>query len=151
MSDGSIGKSPHTGRFQKGNPGGPGNPWSKRIAQLRKAFYAKVTTEDIEEVTDNLLRLAKGNDGFQAVQAAKILFAYMLGAPQTTYGEEDENTRERLSKLTLPELMDMVKKALPEMETNVITVESKTIDEKNNNCIERGLPSGEQNVERNQG
>src|SRR5438093_10115619 len=69
------------GRFTKGNPGGPGNPFNRQVAALRRALLARVTAEDLEEVLAVLLIKAKGGD----LAAIKMLFSYTLGNPYSQY------------------------------------------------------------------
>src|SRR5439155_3124311 len=38
------------GRFVKGNPGGPGNPFARKVATLRRALIDFVTGDDREHV-----------------------------------------------------------------------------------------------------
>lgn len=66
------------GRFAKGNPGGPGNPHAKRAQEMRKAFYAAVSDEDLAEVVRALIREAKAGD----VQAAREVLDRCLGKPE---------------------------------------------------------------------
>ena len=66
------------GRFTKGNPGGPGNPFAKRVHQLRSALIQAVTEEDIREIVEALVTLAKGGD----VAAAREVLSRCLGKPQ---------------------------------------------------------------------
>src|SRR5437667_11803735 len=65
------------GRFAKNNAGGPGNPFNRQVAALRRTLLAKVTAEDLEEVLAVLLIKAKGGD----LTAIKLLLAYTLGNP----------------------------------------------------------------------
>jgi hypothetical protein len=65
------------GRFVEGNPGGPGNPFARRVAALRKVLLSAITHEDIEAMTRLLLDRAKGGD----VAAIKLLLAYVVGKP----------------------------------------------------------------------
>ena len=68
-----------TGKFRKGNPGGPGNPEFKRNQQYRDALRQAVTKQDFKDVILKLVFLAKQGD----VQAIKILLDRCLGkAPQ---------------------------------------------------------------------
>ncbi|HZY89219.1 MAG TPA: hypothetical protein VFE78_30630 [Gemmataceae bacterium] len=62
------------GRFGKGNSGGPGNPFARQVAALRRALLASVTEEDLEAVTRELVRQAKEGD----LAAAKLLLSYTL-------------------------------------------------------------------------
>jgi hypothetical protein len=65
------------GRFAQGNRGGPGNPFARQVAALRKTLLAAVTPEDLEAVTRELIRQAKEGN----VAAAKLLLSYALGKP----------------------------------------------------------------------
>jgi len=67
------------GRFAPGNPGGPGNPYARKVAQLRKALVNFITDEDMKEIALVLKEKAKrGNTA-----AIKLLFQYALGKPLT--------------------------------------------------------------------
>src|SRR5437899_6431013 len=68
------------GRFARGNPGGPGNPYARQVAQLRKVILNRLTEEDLLAVTEALL--AKAKEG--RVGAAKLLLAYALGKPASS-------------------------------------------------------------------
>src|SRR5262249_19846025 len=61
----------------KGNSGGPGNPFGRKIAALRAALLNTVTEQDIREITAALLLCAKEGD----VAAARMLLAYTIGKP----------------------------------------------------------------------
>jgi len=65
------------GRFAPGNPGGPGNPHARKVAELRQALVNFVTAEDMKEIALILKEKAKmGN-----LAAIKLLFQYVLGKP----------------------------------------------------------------------
>jgi hypothetical protein len=66
------------GRFAKGNGGGPGNPFARQTAALRKALLEAVTPEDITQMAHTLMIHAKQGD----LGACKLLFSYVLGKPQ---------------------------------------------------------------------
>ncbi len=68
------------GRFAAGNPGGPGNPFARRVAALRSALVESVTNEDIAAITRTLIDMARDGD----VPAAKLLLAYAIGKPGDT-------------------------------------------------------------------
>ena len=74
--NGSNGRD-QNGHFAKGNPGGPGNPFARRTAHLRRVLTAAVTDEDIEAIANALREKAKAGD----VAAAKLLLAYSIGQP----------------------------------------------------------------------
>src|SRR5262249_30829658 len=65
------------GRFSKGNPGGPGNPFARQVAQLRQALLDRLTGAKLQAIADKLIDQAKDGN----VQATKLLFSYTLGKP----------------------------------------------------------------------
>jgi hypothetical protein len=66
------------GRFTLGNLGGPGNPFARQCAGLRKALLNRVTDQDMEECADKLLQMSKSGN----LAAMKLLFTYVIGKPQ---------------------------------------------------------------------
>src|SRR5437588_7991668 len=62
------------GRFARGNPGGPGNPFARQVAALRKVILNRLTEQDLLAITEALL--AKAKEG--SVGAAKLLLAALL-------------------------------------------------------------------------
>jgi hypothetical protein len=66
------------GRFAPGNAGGPGNPFARRTAELRREFLAEATGEDLRAVCRALLERAKEGD----VAAAKLAMSYLVGKPE---------------------------------------------------------------------
>jgi len=65
------------GRFTKGNGGGPGNPYAKRIGEFRSAVLAAVSREDMEAIVRRLVTQALDGD----IQAAKEILMRTLGRP----------------------------------------------------------------------
>jgi len=65
------------GRFAKGNAGGPGNPYPRRVAALRRALLDCVTEDDIKAIAKAVIEEAKDGN----IAAAKIIFQYTLGKP----------------------------------------------------------------------
>jgi len=65
------------GRFAKGNPGGPGPAFPRRVAELRAAILDAVTPADVVDVIRALVKAAKGGD----VAAAKVFLDRLLGTP----------------------------------------------------------------------
>ena len=61
-----------------GNPGGPGNPFARRVGELRRAMLAAVKPADVADIIKALV--AKAKEGH--VQAAKLVLSYVLGKPQ---------------------------------------------------------------------
>src|SRR5439155_11128422 len=68
------------GRFARGNPGGPGNPYARRVAKLRQVILNRLTEEDLLAISEALL--AKAKEG--SVGAAKLLLAYAIGKPASS-------------------------------------------------------------------
>jgi hypothetical protein len=65
------------GRFTKGNPGGPGNPLAAKVSRLRSALIEAVTEDDIRQIAEMLVGLARGGD----MAATKELLLRTLGRP----------------------------------------------------------------------
>ena len=65
------------GRFAKGNAGGPGNPHACKVAKLRSALLAAVTEDDVREIIERLVRLAKEGD----LASIRELFLRTIGRP----------------------------------------------------------------------
>src|SRR5262245_7238694 len=65
------------GRFAKGNPGGPGNPFAREVAALRTLLVQRVTRGDVEAVADQLIEQARDGD----LVAIRLLLLYVLGRP----------------------------------------------------------------------
>jgi hypothetical protein len=68
------------GRFTQGNKGGPGNPFARKVAQLRAALVNFVTEDDMKHLCFVLKMRAEGGD----MTAMKLLFQYVLGKPTPT-------------------------------------------------------------------
>jgi hypothetical protein len=68
------------GRFTKGNPGGPGNPFARHVAKLRSALVQCVSEEDIGRIAQGLLVNAK----LGHLPSIRILLLYVLGKPSGT-------------------------------------------------------------------
>src|SRR5262249_47675524 len=68
------------GRFAKGNKGGPGNPFARKVAQLRAALVNFVTEDDMKHLCFVLKMRAEGGD----MVAMRLLFQYVLGKPAET-------------------------------------------------------------------
>jgi hypothetical protein len=65
------------GRFAKNNKGGPGNPFNRQVAALRKALLNAVTPTVLEEIVAILIGKAKSGD----LAAIKLLLSYTIGKP----------------------------------------------------------------------
>ena len=66
------------GRFTPGNGGGPGNPFARMVAELRKVAVEAVPREKLRAIFVKMSDLAlEGN-----LQAAKFVTAYTIGKPR---------------------------------------------------------------------
>jgi hypothetical protein len=66
-----------SGRFAKGNRGGPGNPFARQVAEFRKAIIEATTPEKIQAVVAKVEVKALEGD----LAAVKIYLAYTVGRP----------------------------------------------------------------------
>jgi hypothetical protein len=78
------------GRFTKGGPGGPGNPFARQVAQLRQVLLDRLTEADLQAITDKLIDLAKDGN----VPATKLLFSYTLGKPSAAVEPDQMDVQE---------------------------------------------------------
>jgi hypothetical protein len=65
------------GRFAAGNKGGPGNPFNRRVAHLKRLFLEAVTDDDIVAVAHDIVLKARSGD----LAASKLMLQYALGKP----------------------------------------------------------------------
>jgi hypothetical protein len=65
------------GRFVRGNAGGPGNPFGRQVAELRRALLDAVTSDKLRQLVDALLERAIAGDN----AAARLVLQYALGKP----------------------------------------------------------------------
>ena len=75
-TNGTSGRNSN-GQFAKGNPGGPGNPYARRVARLRATLLDAVGDNGLADIVQGMITAAKGGD----VAAAKLLLSYLLGKP----------------------------------------------------------------------
>ena len=59
------------------NKGGPGNPFARKTAEMRKAIQDAVTAEDLADVARVIRVLALGGN----LAAARLIFSYSAGKP----------------------------------------------------------------------
>jgi hypothetical protein len=108
------------GRFAKGNQGGPGNPFARKVAELRQALVNFVTEDDMKHVAFILKEKAMGGD----LAAIKLLFQYVLGKPQPAPDpdrldvDEWQKTQEQSRP---PEEMSKVMNGMPAALANRLT------------------------------
>jgi hypothetical protein len=118
--------TPHTandrddsGRFQKGCKGGPGNPFARKVATLRKSLLESVTEDDVAQLGRKLLAQALGSD----VAAAKVLLSYIVGKPTEVVDPdriEIEAWKLVLSWPTIAEALAAMVAAPPDVVVNMI-------------------------------
>src|SRR5262249_8563515 len=65
------------GRFTRGNKGGPGNPFNRRVAALRQLLLERVSDDDLAAIVDRLVQQAKEGD----LAAAQLLLSDTVGKP----------------------------------------------------------------------
>src|SRR5438128_1990918 len=65
------------GRFARGNPGGPGNPFAREVAAYRTRLLGRVKEGDVDAVADQLIRQAREGD----LAAIRLFLLYVLGRP----------------------------------------------------------------------
>src|SRR6476646_381163 len=65
------------GRFTMGNKGGPGNPFARQVAEIRKLLLNSVPGERLTKIVLALVEKAEAGD----VAAAKLVLQYTVGKP----------------------------------------------------------------------
>jgi hypothetical protein len=108
------------GRFAQGNPGGPGNPYYRRQAQLKRILLASVTEEDIQSVMQVLVGLARGGD----LAAIKQFLEYVVGKPAKEVDPDREELHEwQLQQQTprLEQVMDVMAHSIAAPRANEVT------------------------------
>jgi hypothetical protein len=74
----NVGRDVH-GRFTKGNPGGAGNPSTRKAAARRKALLASVSEQGVKEMVEVLKRRARQGD----MAAIELILRYCVGRGAT--------------------------------------------------------------------
>ena len=75
-TNGSNGRD-RRGRFAKGNGGGPGNPYARRVADLRRSLLHAVSDDDLRQIIRVLVKKAKGGD----IHAIREVLTRLIGRP----------------------------------------------------------------------
>jgi hypothetical protein len=108
------------GQFQAGCRPGPGNPFAKRVAALRKALLEGVGEADLARVGHKLLAQALEGD----VAAAKLLLSYTVGKPTEAVDPDRlalDAMRLLLSWPTVSELLAGLSGVRPEIAAEVVS------------------------------
>lgn len=112
------------GRFVKGNPGGPGNPYAKRVARFRQILMEAVTEQDLYDLARKLVEKGKEGD----VMATREVLDRLMGKPEgTSEMLQIENEMQRI--LTLLVLWEKEqKKQLAKKQNKRLPVERSEVD-----------------------
>jgi hypothetical protein len=108
------------GRFAPGNPGGPGNPFYRRQAQLKRVLLASITDADVQAVMQALVGLAKSGD----LAAVKLFLEYTVGKPAKEVDPDREELHEwQLQQQTprLQQVMDVMANSIETPRANQVT------------------------------
>jgi hypothetical protein len=101
------------GRFAKGNPGGPGNPYYRRQAELKRLMLESVTDTDVLSVMQVLLGLARGGD----LVAIKLFLEYTVGKPSKEVDPDKEELHEWQLQQQTPRLVQVMETMTHSIET----------------------------------
>ncbi|MDA0799906.1 MAG: hypothetical protein O2884_14740 [Chloroflexi bacterium] len=100
--NGSLGRDLTSGRFTTGNPGGPGNPYARRVAAMRTQLLDAVDSDGIAEVARALLAAAKAGD----TAAARLVLSYAVGPPLTAADPDRLDANELEALRSRPNMFD---------------------------------------------
>jgi hypothetical protein len=106
------------GRFARGNPGGPGNPYYRRQAELKRLMLESVTDMDVQSVMQVLLGLARGGD----LAAIKLFLEYTVGKPSKEVDPDREELHEWGLQRQTPRLQEV-------LETMTYSIETPTANQ----------------------
>jgi hypothetical protein len=106
------------GRFARGNPGGPGNPYYRRQAQLKRMMLECVTDVDVQSVMGVLLGLARSGD----LVAIKLFLEYTVGKPSKEVDPDREELHEWGLQRQTPRLQEV-------LETMTYSIETPTANQ----------------------
>ena len=83
------------GTFAKGNKGGPGNPYARKVALIRNQIIEAVSEDDLREIVQALIKKAKSGD----IQAAKEILTRLIGKPVETPHSDQLDSNEAIIEL----------------------------------------------------
>jgi hypothetical protein len=78
------------GRFTRNNAGGPGNPFGRRVAELRSILLRAATDENVERLAHMLMEKAFAGD----LAATKLLLLYWIGKPKEVAEPDRQDVEE---------------------------------------------------------
>jgi len=93
-----------------GNPGGPGNPFARRVGLLRSVLLDEVSEDDLCAVVRKLAKLARAGD----LGAAKLLLSYTVGPPHAAPSPDDLDAHEARTLLHTHYALEQLGKELEE-------------------------------------
>lgn len=92
--NGSNGGRTSGGRFAAGNPGGPGNPYARRVARLRSLILESVTDDDLRAIVAKMVERAKHGD----TAMIRELLTRLVGRPDSPGDPDRLDEREALAE-----------------------------------------------------
>jgi hypothetical protein len=101
------------GRFAEGNPGGPGNPYYRRQAHLKRLMLECVTEVDVMSVMRVLLGLARSGD----LAAIKLFLEYTVGKPTKEVDPDKAELHEWGLQRQTPRLQEVLETLTYSIET----------------------------------
>jgi len=102
--NGSLGRDLVSGRFTAGNPGGPGNPYARRVAAMRTQLLDAVDSDGIAEVARAMLAAAKAGD----TAAARLVLSYAVGPPLPAADPDRLDASELEALRSQPNMLDRI-------------------------------------------
>src|SRR5262245_60732942 len=94
------------GRFVTGNRFGPGNPFYRRQAELRRSVLDLFTPEDVMSLLRVMLALGRNGD----VAAARVFLEYVVGKPHKAPDPDREDHHEWQLLTEAPRLADVTER-----------------------------------------
>ncbi len=96
------------GKFVKGNPGGPGNPYARKIAALRQSLIKHLGPRELYEI----VRLLVGQAMCGNIESTKVLFQYVIGKAPDAPDPDGVNLAEWQQYVDNPATAEAVTKLL---------------------------------------
>ena len=94
------------GRFAPGNAGGPGNPYNRRVAELRRIMLEEISDDKLRSIIQMLLSKAEAGD----LAAIKLVLQYGLGKPTPAPDPDAVDQHEWQLQQQAPGQMDVLEK-----------------------------------------
>jgi hypothetical protein len=94
------------GRFAPGNAGGPGNPYNRRVAHLRRILLEEVNDDALRAIIQVLLQKAQAGD----LASIKLVLQYALGKPTPAPDPDAVDLHEWELEKQTPRQMEVIEK-----------------------------------------